>query len=55
MQTVKTWAAFIEVGQTRQKPPTLIGFGRCLGLHTDTEGNVMDVVWGFGGKEERLC
>ena len=22
----------------------------CLGLHTDTEGNVMDVVWPYGGK-----
>ena len=22
----------------------------CLGLHTDTEGNVMDVIWAYGGK-----
>jgi multiple sugar transport system substrate-binding protein len=33
-----------------QKPPKLTGFGMCLGLTGDTEGNVMDVIWGHGGK-----
>jgi len=46
----KTWDEFIEVCKKLQKPPKLTGFGMCLGLHTDTEGNVMDVGWGYGGK-----
>jgi multiple sugar transport system substrate-binding protein len=46
----KTWDEFIEVCKRLQKPPKLTGFGMCLGLHTDTEGNVMDVAWGYGGK-----
>jgi multiple sugar transport system substrate-binding protein len=46
----KTWGEFIEVCKRLQKPPRLTGFGMCLGLHTDTEGNVMDVIWAYGGK-----
>ena len=46
----KTWDEFIEVCKKLQKPPKLLGYGMCLGLHTDTEGNVMDVVWPYGGK-----
>jgi multiple sugar transport system substrate-binding protein len=46
----KTWDEFIEACKRLQKPPKLTGFGMCLGLHTDTEGNVMDVAWGYGGK-----
>jgi multiple sugar transport system substrate-binding protein len=46
----KTWVEFIEVCTKLQKPPKLTGFGMCLGLTTDTEGNVMDVIWGYGGK-----
>jgi multiple sugar transport system substrate-binding protein len=46
----KTWDEFIEVCKKLQKPPKLTGFGMCLGLHTDTEGNVMDVIWAYGGK-----
>ena len=46
----KTWDEFIEVCKRLQKPPKLLGFGMCLGLTTDTEGNVMDVIWGHGGK-----
>ena len=46
----KTWDEFIEVCKRLQKPPKLTGFGMCLGLTTDTEGNVMDVIWGYGGK-----
>ncbi len=46
----KTWDEFIEVCKKLQKPPKLTGYGMCLGLHTDTEGNVMDVIWAYGGK-----
>src|SRR5919109_2122912 len=46
----KTWDEFIEVCKRLQKPPKLTGYGMCLGLHTDTEGNVMDVIWAYGGK-----
>src|SRR5215831_4930165 len=46
----KTWDEFVEVCKKLQKPPKLLGYGMCLGLHTDTEGNVMDVIWPYGGK-----
>src|SRR5262245_62215662 len=46
----KTWDEFIEVCKKLQKPPKLLGYGMCLGLHTDSEGNVMDVIWPYGGK-----
>jgi multiple sugar transport system substrate-binding protein len=46
----KTWDEFIEVCKRLQKPPKLLGFGMCLGLTGDTEGNVIDVIWGHGGK-----
>jgi multiple sugar transport system substrate-binding protein len=46
----KTWDEFIEVCKRLQKPPKLLGFGMCLGLHTDTEGNVMNLIWAYGGK-----
>src|SRR5204862_1635239 len=46
----KTWEAFIEVCKKLQKPPKLTGFGLCLGLQTDTDNNVMNMIWGFGGK-----
>jgi multiple sugar transport system substrate-binding protein len=46
----KTWDELIEVCKRLQKPPKLTGYGMCLGLHTDTEGNVMDVIWAYGGK-----
>jgi multiple sugar transport system substrate-binding protein len=46
----KTWEELIEVCKKLQKPPKLTGYGMCLGLHTDTEGNVMDVIWAYGGK-----
>jgi multiple sugar transport system substrate-binding protein len=46
----KTWEELIEVSKRLQKPPKLTGFGMCLGLHTDTEGNVMSVIWAYGGK-----
>jgi multiple sugar transport system substrate-binding protein len=46
----KTYDELIEVSKKLQKPPKLTGYGMCLGLHTDTEGNVMDVIWAYGGK-----
>jgi multiple sugar transport system substrate-binding protein len=46
----KTWDEFVEVCKKLQKPPKLTGFGMCLGLHTDTDGNVIDLVWAHGGK-----
>jgi multiple sugar transport system substrate-binding protein len=46
----KTWEEFIEVCKKVQKPPKLTGFGMCLGLHTDTDNNVMNLIWCYGGK-----
>lgn len=46
----KTWDEFVEVCQKLQKPPKLTGFGLCLGLHSDTDNNVMNMIWGYGGK-----
>jgi multiple sugar transport system substrate-binding protein len=46
----KTWDEFIEVCKKLQKPPKLTGFGLCLGLHTDTDNNVMNIIWCYGGK-----
>jgi multiple sugar transport system substrate-binding protein len=46
----KTWDEFIEVCKRLQKPPKLTGFGMCLGLTGDTEGNVIDLIWAYGGK-----
>jgi multiple sugar transport system substrate-binding protein len=46
----KTYDELIEVCKKLQKPPKLTGYGMCLGLHTDTEGNVMDVIRAYGGK-----
>ena len=46
----KTWDELIEVCKKLQKPPKLTGFGMCLGLHNDTDNNVMNMIWGYGGK-----
>ena len=46
----KTWDELIEVCKKLQKPPKLTGFGMCLGLHTDTDNNVMNMIWSYGGK-----
>src|SRR6266567_1273604 len=45
-----TWDEFIEVCKKLQKPPRLTGYGMCLGLTGDTENNVMNMIWGYGGK-----
>lgn len=46
----KTWEEFVEVCKKLQKPPKLTGFGLCLGLHSDTDNNVMNMIWSYGGK-----
>jgi multiple sugar transport system substrate-binding protein len=45
----KTWDAFIEVCQQVQHPPQLTGYGMCLGLTTDTDYNIMQMIWSDGG------
>src|SRR5262245_65574583 len=46
----KTWDEFVEVCKKLQKPPKLTGFGLCLGLQNDTDNNVMNMIWCYGGK-----
>jgi multiple sugar transport system substrate-binding protein len=46
----KTWDEFIEVCKKLQKPPRLTGYGMCLGLQNDTDNNVMNTIWCYGGK-----
>ena len=46
----KTWDEFIEVCKKLQKPPKLTGYGMCLGLQSDTENNIMNMIWCYGGK-----
>jgi multiple sugar transport system substrate-binding protein len=46
----KTWEDLIDVCKQLQKPPKLTGFGMCLGLQTDTDNNVMNLIWNYGGK-----
>src|SRR5207237_6504170 len=46
----KTWDEFIEVCKKLQRPPKLTGYGMCLGITGDTNGNVMSVIWSFGGQ-----
>jgi len=50
MDPPKTWDEFIEVCKKVQKPPKLTGFGPCLGLHSDTDNNVLNMIWCYGGK-----
>src|SRR5918996_1210666 len=46
----KTWDEFVEVSKKLQKPPKLTGYGMCLGLHTDADNNIMNIIWCYGGK-----
>src|SRR5215813_13249258 len=46
----KTWDEFIEVCKKLQKLPKLTGYGMCLGLNNDTDNNVMNTIWCYGGK-----
>lgn len=46
----KTWDELVDVCKKLQKPPRLTGFGPCLGLYSDTDNNVMSILWSYGGK-----
>src|SRR5215471_3955575 len=46
----KTWEELIEVCKKLQKPPRLTGYGMCLGLQSDTDNNVMNTIFCYGGK-----
>src|SRR3989449_2470946 len=46
----KTWDEFVGACKKLQKPPKLTGFGLCLGLQNDTDNNVMNMIWSYGGK-----
>jgi multiple sugar transport system substrate-binding protein len=46
----KTWDELIEVSKKLQQPPKLTGFGICLGLTTDADNDIMNVIWSYGGK-----
>src|SRR5262245_32843958 len=46
----KTWDEFIEVCKKLQKPPRLTGYGMCLGLQNDTDNNMMNTIFCYGGK-----
>jgi multiple sugar transport system substrate-binding protein len=50
VQPPKTWEEFVEVCKKLQKPPRLTGFGMCLGLQSDADNNIMNVIWGYGGR-----
>jgi len=50
VEPAKTWDEFIEVCKKLQKPPKLTGYGMCLGLQNDTDNNVMNMIWCYGGK-----
>jgi multiple sugar transport system substrate-binding protein len=46
----KTWDEFVEVCKKLQKPPKLTGYGMCLGLTGDTENDIIDIIWAYGGQ-----
>jgi multiple sugar transport system substrate-binding protein len=46
----KTWDELIEVCKRLQKPPKLTGYGMCLGLHTDADNDIIELIWAYGGK-----
>jgi multiple sugar transport system substrate-binding protein len=46
----KTWDGLIEICKKVQKPPRLTGFGPCLGLATDADNDIMNILWTHGGK-----
>jgi len=45
-----TWEEFIEVCKKLQKPPRLTGYGMCLGLQNDTDNNMMNTIFCYGGQ-----
>ena len=48
-----TWEAFVEVCKQLQKPPKLLGYGMCLGLHSDADNDIMNLIWSYGGQAGR--
>ena len=46
----KTWDEFVEVCKKLQKPPKLTGYGMCLGLESDADNDIMNIIWSHGGK-----
>jgi len=46
----KTWDEVVEVCKKLQKPPKLTGYGMCLGLTSDTDNEMMNIIWSYGGK-----
>jgi multiple sugar transport system substrate-binding protein len=46
----KTWDEFVEVCKKLQKPPKLTGYGMCLGLYSDADNDIMNMIWSHGGK-----
>jgi len=45
-----TWDEFVEVCKKLQKPPKLTGYGMCLGLQSDADNDIMNIIWSYGGK-----
>src|SRR5215471_7859772 len=50
VEPAKTWEEFVELCKKLQKPPKLTGYGMCLGLQNDTDNNIMNTIWCYGGK-----
>src|SRR5690606_21577407 len=50
VEPTKTWEEFIEDSKKLQKPPKLTAFGICLGMFSDASNNIMNMIWGWGGK-----
>jgi multiple sugar transport system substrate-binding protein len=46
----KTWDELVEVCKKLQKPPKLMGYGMCLGLHSDADNELMNIIWSYGGQ-----
>src|SRR5262245_264050 len=46
----QTWDELIAVSKKLQKPPKLYGYGMCLGPQTDTDNNVINMIWCYGGQ-----
>jgi multiple sugar transport system substrate-binding protein len=46
----KTWDEFVEICKKVQKLPKLTGYGMCLGLYSDADNDIMNMIWSHGGK-----
>ena len=45
-----TWEELAETCAVLQDPPNLYGFGLSLGRNNDTNNNIIQIMWGFGGQ-----